>query len=78
MARTTLDLDPTVLRELRKRAGHEGKSMGEVASELLAGALHDDGARATPVFEWQRVDLGRPLVDLEDGEAVWAILDGRP
>ena len=39
MTRTTLDLDASVLQELRQRAEMEAKSMGAVASELLAGAL---------------------------------------
>ena len=39
MARTTLDLDPTVLRELRRLGARDGKSMGQVASELLARAV---------------------------------------
>ncbi|MEA2605840.1 MAG: hypothetical protein QOI00_597, partial [Chloroflexota bacterium] len=38
MSRTTIDLDPAVLRELRRRGAREGKSMGQVASELLARA----------------------------------------
>jgi hypothetical protein len=77
MTRTTIDLDPAVLRELRKRADREGKSMGQVASEVLAGGLRADGPPPAPAFEWRSGDLGRPLVDLEDGEAIAAILDGR-
>lgn len=78
MPRTTLDLDSSVLDELRRRGQREGKSMGVLASELLAGALEraDDEA-ATPVFSWTSADLGIPRVDLEDTEAVWALLDGR-
>jgi hypothetical protein len=76
MARTTLDLDPSVLRELRRRGRRERKSMGRVASELLARALAEErDPQAT--FEWRAGDLGRPLVDLEDKAAVQAILDGR-
>ena len=36
MPRTTLDLDASVLEQLRKRAVTEHKSMGQVASERLA------------------------------------------
>lgn len=75
MARTTLDLDPAVLRELRRRGAREGKSMGQVASELLARAVSGDGDAPIPPFTWIVADLGRPLVDLEDKEAVWRILD---
>ena len=75
MARTTLDLDPSVLRELRRRGEREGKSMGRVASEVLARALAD-AEPARSGFAWVAQDLGAPRVDLEDKEAVRAILDG--
>jgi len=78
MARTTLDLDPAVLRELRRRGAREGKSMGQVASELLARAVADAGDIPTPPFQWIVADLGAPLVDLEDKEAVRRILDDGP
>ncbi len=76
MPRTTLDIDGAVLRELRRRGERERKSMGQVASELLAGALaerkHSAAARN---FSWKAADLGAPLVDLEDKEALRRVLD---
>lgn len=79
MARTTVDLDTSILDELRYRAKHEGKSMGQVASELLAQAFvqqkTDETSKAS--FGWVKRDLGKPLVDLEDKEAVRSLLDGR-
>lgn len=78
MARTTLDIDPSVLHELRRRGAEERKSMGQVASELLAGALAGTAPRAAPrAFEWVSHDLGTPRVDLEDKEAVHALLGER-
>ncbi|MGH8574076.1 MAG: antitoxin [Gammaproteobacteria bacterium] len=76
MARTTLDLDASVLRELRRRGARDRKSMGQVASELLAGALAEDST-APAAFRWRSADLGEPLVDLEDKAAVQALLDQR-
>jgi plasmid stability protein len=78
MPRTTIDLDPSVLRELRRRGAREHKSMGAVASELLARALNEDGAPAPPPLRWTSAELGAPRVDLEDKEALRAILDARP
>jgi hypothetical protein len=75
MARTTIDLDPAVLRELRRRSEREGKSMGQVATELLASALANHDPLPVPDFRWVSADLGRPLVDLEDPEAVRRALD---
>ena len=75
MARTTLDLDPAVLRELRRRGAREGKSMGQVASELLARAVANRADLPAPEFAWTSADLGALLIDLEDPEAVRRGLD---
>lgn len=75
MPRTTLDLDPGVLRELRRRAAREAKSMGQVASELLARAVADREPHPAPEFAWTSANMGAPLVDLEDAEAVRRVLD---
>lgn len=80
MPRTTLDLDRFVLEGLRRLSRREAKSMGQVASELLAPALAERGRspdRREPPFRLRTAPLGRPHVDLEDKEAVWAALEGR-
>lgn len=74
MPRTTFDLDRAVLADLRRRAAAEGKSMGRVASELLAVGLHEEVVGEPPPLNWARKDLGLK-VDLEDKDAVWRILD---
>jgi len=74
MPRTTLDLDAAVLADLRRRAADQGKSMGQVASEVLAVGLHDETAMEQPPLRWAHKDLGLK-VDLEDKDAVWRILD---
>jgi hypothetical protein len=75
MPRTTIDLDPTVLRELRRRSSREGKSMGPIASELLARAVAEPTDRPAPDFTWTTADLGPPRIDLEDPEAVRRAID---
>ena len=75
MTRTTIDLDPTVLSELKERARRERKSMGALGSQLLSRALAEPD-RADSDFEWPARDMGEPLVDLEDKESVQRILDG--
>lgn len=76
MPRTTLDIDASILRELRLRSQTQQKSMGVVASELLAGALADsDRTTADPEFRWTAADLGTPTVDLEDKDALHAAFD---
>jgi hypothetical protein len=75
MPRTTLDLDPSILSDLRRRGAREGKSMGQVASELLARAIAEEDHATPQDFMWIVADLGVPLVDLEDREAVRRVLD---
>ena len=77
--RTTIDLDPTVVKELKHRSKVAGKSMGQLASELLAASLKEHGGRPQNLgtLAWIAKDLGRPLVDLEDKEAVRALLEVR-
>jgi hypothetical protein len=77
--RTTIDLDATVVKELKRRSKGVGKSMGQLASELLATSLGEQAGRPRNPggLTWIAKDLGLPLVDLEDKEAVRALLDAR-
>ncbi len=78
MARTTLDIAPLVLGELRRRSERERKSMGQVASELLATALAESRQHVEPPsFTWMSADLGPPRVDIDDKEALRRVLDER-
>jgi hypothetical protein len=67
--RTTLDLDPSVLRELKRRAKQEGKSLGRVASEVLSSSFAEAQPAPLPPLTWISRPMGA-LVDLEDKEAV--------
>lgn len=76
MARTTLDLDPKVLDELKRLQARENKPLGRLASDLLAEALAQRSSITAPAeFRWN----SRPLearVDLSDKEGLYAKLDG--
>lgn len=76
MPRTTIDIDASVLDELRARQRLEGKTLGRLASELLASALHEtQPEKDEQPFRWKSHRMGKPKIDLEDKEALWAILD---
>jgi hypothetical protein len=75
MARTTLNLDPSVMRELRRRSERERKSIGELASQLLARELREEPEPRPRPFAWVSGDLGKPAVDLEDADALSALLE---
>ena len=78
MTRTTLDLDPHVLRQLRERQKREHRTLGQLASELLAQAMGDD-RRDTTVepLDWPVRKMGA-LVDVGDKDALHRILDEEP
>ncbi len=75
LVRPTIDLDATVLAQLRARQRREGRTLGQVASELLAQALADE---ATPgqgePLAWASQAMGA-RIDLDDRDAVAAVLD---
>lgn len=77
MARTTLDIDTPVLKELKKLQKEQGRSLGKIASQLLAEALaRRKAVRLPPTLHW----VSRPMharVDLDDKEALYAVLDRR-
>ena len=77
--RTTINLDAMIVKELKRRSKGAGKSMGQLASELLATSLREQTGRPRNPggLTWIAKDLGRPFVHLEDKEAVRALLDVR-
>jgi hypothetical protein len=74
--RTTLDLDSSVLEQLRSRARSEHKSMGQLASERLAAALSEDPPLRSAPLRLPSRPMGKPKVDLRDKDAIWRALDG--
>ncbi len=75
MPRTTVDIDASILRELKRRQERERKTLGQLVSELLAKAIaSEEGATAAPQFSWVTKDL-QPRIDLEDKDALWSALD---
>jgi hypothetical protein len=75
--RTTLDLDATVLRELKRRSRSQGTTAGRLASELLARALAAGESSVEPVrLDW-RTGAMHARLDLRDKEALHRALDER-
>ena len=74
---TTLDIDDPVLRQLRRRQKGSGRSLGQVASELLAQALAEPlHAQVAAELSWTSRPLGA-LVDVADKDALYRALDER-
>ena len=70
-----MDIDTSVLAELKERARKEGKTLGCLMSELLARAMTPSAAAA----ERPRLVIpSKPRyakIDIEDKEALWALFD---
>jgi hypothetical protein len=77
MPRTTIDLDASVLEQLRRRAAIEHKSMGQLASEQLAVAMREKTPEPAPA-NWSTKRMGKPKIDLGDKEAVRKTLEVEP
>jgi len=78
MARTTLDIADPVLEDLRALQKRERRSMGSIASELLADALalrRERHSAHGPTLRWLSRDMGAPRVNLDDSAALRTLLD---
>ena len=76
--RTTLDIDDPILQSLKELKKREGRSLGQITSELLAYAL-DRRAREAgeqqPPINWTAKQMGAQ-VDLADRDAIYDLMDG--
>lgn len=67
--RTTLRLEDDLLRELKKRARQEGRTLSELVNRAIRKSLAADG-RPRRVFRQKTRDLGRPSFDVAKANAV--------
>jgi hypothetical protein len=74
MPRTTIDIDAGVLRRLKERKRREGKTLGQLVSELIAEALRHTEPAPPRKLGWTSRPMSA-LVDLEDKEAVRRALE---
>ena len=73
--RTTIDIAAPILEELKRIKQKNGGTMGELVKGLLAEGLkkrHPEVASREPAWTSQSM---RARVDLNDKEAVYALLD---
>lgn len=77
MKRTTLAVDEVLLRRLKEKAASEGRTLQDVANELLRQALARAPRRSyrLKMKGWRAEQ--RPGVDLADRDALFDLMDGR-
>ncbi len=72
--KTTLEIDENVMRELKKKAAAQGRTMSELVETALRMLLDErPGSKELPPLPtW---DGGAPLVDVADREALYDLFD---
>lgn len=77
MARTTLDIDDRLLRDMKAKAAAEGRTLQAVVNEYLKrAAAAPTGPPYRLRLEGWRADA-RPGVDLFDRDKLFDLMDGR-
>ncbi len=76
MARTTINIDTPILKDLKRLQKRERKSLGRLVSDLLAEALarYRSGSPEDRELQWRSQRMNA-LIDIADKEAVYAALD---
>jgi plasmid stability protein len=77
MKRTTLKLEESLLRRLKQMAASEGRSLQDVANQLLRRALatKDRQPYTLSLSGWEAAP--QPGVDVLDRDALFDLMDGR-
>jgi hypothetical protein len=77
MRRTTLTIDDQLLRELKKKASEEGRTLQAVTNDLLRRSLAPSPAKLyrLRLRGWKAAE--QPGVDLLDRDALFDLMDGR-
>jgi Ribbon-helix-helix protein, copG family len=74
--KTTLNIDDTIMAELKHEAARQGRTMSELVETALRLLLRPQGKRARlPALPKFR--SGGALVDIADREALYQAMEGR-
>jgi hypothetical protein len=74
--KTTLNIDDTVMADLKREAARQGRTMSDLVETALRLLLRSPRKRQSlpdlPTF-----DGGEPLVDIADRDALYDAMEGR-
>jgi hypothetical protein len=74
--KTTLNIDDTVMAELKREAARQGRTMSELVETALRVLLRSQRKRgALPPLP--KFDCGGTLVDISDRDALYQAMEGR-
>ena len=74
--KTTLNIDETVMADLKREAVRQGRTMSELAETALRLLLRSQKKR-TRLPDLPTFDGGEPLVDIADRDALYDAMEGR-
>jgi len=77
MSRTTLTIDDQLLRELKKKASEEGRTLQAVTNDLLRRSLSSTPLKPykLQLQGWKAAE--QPGVELLDRDTLFDLMDGR-
>ncbi len=79
MTRTTISLESSLLKTVKRLAHNEGSTIGREISDLLAIGLHHKQQRSAAVsrspLKLKTFTMGREKIPLEDKEGVMHLLE---
>lgn len=74
--KTTLNIDETVMADLKREAVRQGRTMSELVETALRLLLRSQKKR-TRLPDLPTFDGGEPLVDIADRDALYDSMEGR-
>ena len=75
--KTTLNIDDTVMAQLRREAARQGRTMSELV-EIALRNLFQAQKRAAHLSPLPVADLGDELVDIADRDALYRAMEEEP
>jgi len=74
--KTTLNIDDTVMAELKREAARQGRTMSELVETALRLLLRPQRRHPT-IPPLPKFHSGGPLVDVADRDALYQAIEGR-
>lgn len=74
--KTTLNIDETVMTQLKREAARQGKTMSELVETALRGLFRTQ-RKAAQVLPLPAFHSGGALVDIADRDALYQAMEGR-
>jgi hypothetical protein len=73
--KTTLNIDDTVMAELKREAAHQGRTMSEMVETALRLLLHAPRKRQQTLPDLPTFNSGGELVDISDRDALYDAME---